>query len=100
MLSEKEQIVLLELLFHGNLTRKWFLKNTDCFYTTTDFFQRMKKLKDFGLVMNDGININKDNSKSWYLTFKGQLRAKLIALDKNNPKDYGKNKKDVVLFEI
>ena len=100
MLEKKEQIILLELLFHESLSRIWFLKNTKLFYSTSDFFQVMAKLKKFNLVYNDGFRVDKNNPKLWHLTLKGQLRAKLIALDKNNPKDYRKNKKDVVLFEI
>jgi len=57
----------------------------------------MKKLKDWGLVFNNGENINKNNPKQWKLTFKGELRAKLIALDENNPKNYCANLRDELI---
>jgi len=92
MLTDKEQLILLELLTHEKLSRKEFIKNTNLFCNDAYFFKKMKKLRTMGLL---------HGSAFWKLTFKGYIRAKLIALDGNNPKDYAKNlKKDVVLFEI
>ena len=99
MLSEPEQIILLELLLHGKLNRNWFLKNTNFFSNTPDFFKRMAKLKDYGLIMNDG-KIDRFKQKDYFLTFKGEIRAKLIALDRNNPKNYTINlRSELIDFE-
>lgn len=87
----------MELLFHDKLSRSWFLKNTDCFSNSNDFFVALRDLKEFNLITCDGENINKNNPKLWRLTFKGELRAKLLGLDKNNPKDYTKNLKDEII---
>lgn len=109
MLSSNEQLVLLELLRNKKLTKNEFLnkkiKNKRLFCNESRFFKIMAKLKDFGLVNNNfekigfviDENTKKIKQKTWQLTFKGCVRAKLLALDKNNPKDYKVNLRDEII---
>lgn len=91
MLTEKDQLVLLELLFYGRKTRTWLLKNTKLFCNEPDFYNRMNRLKNFGLVQG---------SAFWSLTFKGEILTKLLALLPNNSKDYAKNlRSEIIEFE-
>ena len=87
MLTEKDQLILLELL-GGKKTRIWLLKNTKLFCNEPDFYNRMNRLKELGVVFG---------SAYWKLTNKGILLAKLLALLPNNPKDYTKNLKSEII---
>ncbi len=98
MLSEKEQLILLELLFHGKLDRNWFLKNTEIFCNSPEFFKIMANLKEYRLIANNGFNINKSINKNtpkvWFLTWRGEMLAIWLAKLPNNPKDYRRNVKE------
>ena len=90
MLDKKEQQILLELLQFKKLKVKQLLDLIP-FDNDKDCFRCVRKLERWNLI---------HGSKFWHLTFKGKIRSKLIALDKNNPKDYTKNlKSEIVEFE-
>jgi len=96
MLRIEEQYILLELLRHERLTNKELInidvRGINVFKDDNDYYTSVRKLERWGLI---------HGSKFWSLTFKGKIRAKLIALDGNNPKDYTKGlKNEVVWFEF
>jgi len=105
MLSEKQQMLLLEILNcfartkKQDLTKNWFLKNTDLFYNTPDFYSKMHDLKEQGLMMNDGIS-SRAKEKLWFLTFKGEILAKTLATLPNNEKFKKHLKSEVVEVEF
>jgi len=88
MLTQSEQLLLLELLLKMNLK-----KADQKIYQSFKFYKTMSKLKEFGLI--DCKIQNKDNEKIYFLTFpKGWVRANAISMDKNIPEKYKGLSKD------
>jgi len=81
VLEEKDQLILLELLFHGRLKIHEMLDLIH-FEDDRECFKHIRRLERWNLI---------HGSAYWRLTFYGNVRARLIALDQNNPKDYKKN---------
>ena len=86
MLSEKQQLLLLELLWkyaHGikRLERKDVIKK-DFLCNDNDFYRNMKKLMAFGYVKNE--------SSSYCLTYIGWCIANIIGTQPNTDKKFRK----------
>jgi len=87
MLEEKDQLILLELLFHGRL-KIHDLLNLIPFNNDKECFKHVRRLERWKLI---------HGSTFWGLTFHGKVRAKLISLDRNNPKNYSVNLRSEII---
>lgn len=91
MITIQQQLFLLELLFHGKLTRKETHKK-GIFSNDGDFFKQIKELKDFGYVINRS---HGSNRVYYCLTSNGWGFANILALQSNSDKRFRKIAKEI-----
>lgn len=96
MLTIKQQLFLLELLFHGKITRKEIHAH-GMFSNDADFFKQIKELKMFGYIINEKCDKNKVVYK---LTENGWFFANIIAKQNNTPEKYRKIAKVMTWLKI
>lgn len=90
MLNKNEQILLLEMLKNGRHNFRMCeirFKNQNIYRFKSTFFTHMMNLKNKGLV-DSRLWKDKSTEKVYSMTFKGYVRANLIALDENNGSVY------------
>ena len=91
MLTKKQQLFLLELLFHDKIIRKDILKK-GIFSNDNDFFKQIKFLIDCGYIINHRI----DNKTTEYiLTRNGWAFTNILACQPNTNNKYKKIAKEI-----
>lgn len=82
MLTKSEQLLLLELL-----RKKKLHKDNQDIFNSRKFYDAMSKLRDNGLV-DCRNNYNEKHETVYFLTERGNIRARLISFDDNTPEEY------------
>jgi len=81
VLTRKQQTLMLEFLLKKKIKRK----NQNIYRSNSDFYGVMGDLKNKKLIDSQKTD---QFDKTYFLTFRGFIRANLIALDENNGSRY------------